>query len=98
MPTIRVFDNICKVYIEQEYEEVAPPKLTEAELEAQYKQRVADLIAEVYPQSREAGLMNDAIAAGLAGLPTPETYLAMLEYRESCKDKAHQEVFGYARG
>ena len=98
MPKIRLLNNLTGQYIEYDEPEPAPlPAPTEAELEAQYKARVAELIEQEYPSSREKGLMNDAIAAGLAGLPTPETYLAMLEYREQTKDKAHLEVFGYAR-
>lgn len=88
--------------ITQQYEEQAdsyePIILSEAEKEALYKHLVATFIEEQYSPSREAGLQNDAMAAMLMNQPIPEGYLALLEYREACKDRAYLEVYGIARG
>lgn len=98
MPTIRVFDNIRQVYIEQEYEEQPAVPPTAAELEQQYKARVAELIHEVYPIDREAGLVGETLKDMSEGLPVSEEFLAYRAYVEQCKDRAYAEAYGRARG
>ncbi len=95
---IRLLNNLTGEYIEyDEPEQEAMPPPTASELEARYKARVADLIHLQYSSDREAGLINEAIAALMLGEPAPAEYLAYLEYREACRDKAHLEVYGVER-
>lgn len=99
MAKIRLLNNLTGEYIEyDEPEQEAMPPPTASELEARYKARVAELIHEQYTLDRESGLQNDALAAMLMNQPIPEGYLALLEYREACKDRAYLEVYGIARG
>lgn len=99
MGKIRLLNNLTGEYIEYDEpeQEAISEQLSPALLEAQYKARVADLIHLQYSSDREAGLQNDALAALLAGQPAPDTYLALLEYREQCKDRAYLEVYGVER-
>lgn len=75
---------------------IAPPP-TEAELEAQYKARVAELIHEAYSIDREAGLVGETLKAISEGLPASEEFLTYRAYVEQCKDKAYAEAYGRAR-
>jgi len=94
---IRLLNNLTGEYIEYDEPELEAVQPSPADLEAQYKARVADLIHLQYSSDREAGLINEAIAALMLGEPAPAEYLAYLEYREACRDKAHLEVFGVER-
>ena len=95
MPTVRMLNNLTGQYFEVEVVEPAPlPKPTEAELEAQYKARVAELIAEIYPPSREDGIKTEQMFAQANGEPCTQDFLNFCTYREACRDKARLEVYG----
>lgn len=94
---IRVWDNVRQMHIEQEVEEQPSVPPTAAELEAQYKARVAELIHEVYSIDREAGLVGETLKDMSEGLPASEEFLTYRAYVEQCKDRAYAEAYGRAR-